>query len=343
MKKVLLATTALVISTGLAAAQGVTLSGSAEMGIVGGDRTQGGDPRNGGTPQTDDVQFFQDLDVTFTMSGTTDNGLTFGASIDLDEGGDGSAASDNNYDDGGATVFLSGNFGTITMGDTDGALDWALTEAGNVGNPGSIDDAETSHAGYLGSYGDGAGDGQILRYDNTFGDFGVAISVEQDGDDNLAGLTGGASGVVGPASNDAGYAVGFRYSTDLGGVDLALGLGYQTADFGGTDQEIIGVSVTATFANGFEAGIQYSDWENRYDSDAMTFADDDHIGIGVGYSFDAFSIHANWGEFDSGNSGYGLSAAYDLGGGAGIHLGYGSSEVGAVDTDFWSLGVAMSF
>lgn len=334
MKKVLLATTALVLSTGLAAAQSVTLSGSAEMGIVGGDRDADGNPRNGGVAVTDDVQFFQDLDVTFTMSGTTDNGLTFGASIDLDEGGDGSAASDNNYDDGGATVFLSGNFGTITMGDTDGALDWALTEAGNISNPGSIDDAETSHAGYLGSYGDGAGDGQILRYDYTFGDFGMAISVEQDDD---AGLT---AGVVGPASNDVGFAVGFRYDAELGGVDLALGLGYQTADFAGVDQNIVGVSVAATFAGGFQAGVQYSDWENR---GGILGNDDDHVGIGVGYSFDAFSIHANYGEFDSGNSGFGLAAAYDLGGGAGIHLGYGSSEVGAVDTDFWSLGVAMSF
>ncbi|WJY22353.1 porin [Fontisubflavum oceani] len=333
MKKVLLATTALVLSTGLAAAQGVTLSGSAEMGIVGGDRDADGDPVNGALPSTDEVQFFQDLDVTFTMSGTTDNGLTFGASIDLDEGGDGSAASDNNYDDGGATVFLSGNFGTITMGDTDGALDWALTEAGNVGNPGSIDDAETSHAGYLGSYGDGAGDGQILRYDNTFGDFGIAISVEQDD-------TGLGDGVVGPASNDAGYAVGFRYNAELGGVDLALGLGYQTADFAGVEQNIIGVSVAATFAGGFEAGIQYSDWENR---DEIGGVDDTHIGIGVGYSFDAFSIHANYGEFDSGAEGFGLAAAYDLGGGAGIHLGYGSSDEDGFSTDFWSLGVAMSF
>jgi hypothetical protein len=31
------------------------------------------------------TQFVQDIDITFTMSGTADNGTTFGAAIDLDE------------------------------------------------------------------------------------------------------------------------------------------------------------------------------------------------------------------------------------------------------------------
>ncbi|KKL69695.1 hypothetical protein LCGC14_2112360, partial [marine sediment metagenome] len=70
MKKVLFATTALVASTSFAMAD-VDLSGVAEMGIFGGDGIED--------------QFHTDIDVTFSMSGSTDNGLTFGASIDLDE------------------------------------------------------------------------------------------------------------------------------------------------------------------------------------------------------------------------------------------------------------------
>ncbi|MCP3969641.1 MAG: porin, partial [Rhodobacteraceae bacterium] len=54
MKKVLLATTALVASAGIASAQGVALSGSAEMGIIGGTGME--------------VQFHSDIDVTFTLS-----------------------------------------------------------------------------------------------------------------------------------------------------------------------------------------------------------------------------------------------------------------------------------
>ncbi|RMH39212.1 MAG: porin, partial [Alphaproteobacteria bacterium] len=68
MKKVLFATTALVATAGVAAAD-VSISGYAEMGVIGGTGM--------------DAQFHTDIDATFSMSGTTDNGLTFGASVDL--------------------------------------------------------------------------------------------------------------------------------------------------------------------------------------------------------------------------------------------------------------------
>jgi outer membrane protein OmpU len=318
MKKVLFATTALIATAGVAAAQGVTVSGYAEMGLAGGDSME--------------TQFIQDIDVTFSLSGTTDNGLTFGAAIDIDEGGSGSDAVANDFEDGGVAVFISGNFGTVTMGDTDGALDWALTEAGNIGNPGTLRDDETSHGGYLGSYGDGSSDGQILRYDYSFGDFAFAISMEQD-------TVGGAgNGVVDAGDTNGNMALGLRYSTSAGGVDLSLGLGYQSTDFGtANDQTIIGASVVASFAGGFSAGIQYSDWS---DVGGAAGVDNSHLGIGIGYSMDAISLHANYGEYDSGASGFGLAAAYDLGGGAGLHLGYGSTDGGA---DTWSFGLAMSF
>ena len=61
----ILASTALVATAGAASAQDIALSGMAEMGIFGG--------------QDIDTQFFTDVDVTFTMSGEADNGLTFGA------------------------------------------------------------------------------------------------------------------------------------------------------------------------------------------------------------------------------------------------------------------------
>ena len=324
MKKVLFATTALVATAGVASAE-VAVTGWAEMGIFGGDGIE--------------TQFFTDIDVLFRMSGETDNGLSFGAGVDLDENG---AFTIN--DDGGAFVFLSGNFGTVTMGDTDGALDWALTEAW-VGNAGSIADDETAHAGALGSYGDGAYDGQILRYDNTFGDFGVAVSVEMDD-----------MGV-----QDTGFAIGFRYGMNLGGADVGFGVGYQTlqvaapAGFSpgnlgavavipmGTEVDIFGLSANVA-SNGFSAGIQYSQWELP-----AGLADIDHIGLGLGYNSGAFTVSANWGQWDNNMgdeiSGFGLAAAYDLGGGASINAGYGSSDFDglAPDADTFSLGVAMSF
>ena len=340
MKKVLFATTALVATAGVASAD-ITLSGMAEMGLFNAESIDAGPVLTPG-----ETQFFQDIDVTFTMSGTTDNGLTFGATVDIDE----TAAGTNVADDNGTVVFISGDFGTVTMGDTDGALDWALTEAW-VGNAGSIADDETSHAGALGSYGDGHFDGQILRYNYSVGDLGFALSVEMDDTGTF----------------DTGYAIGFRYGLDLGGVDLDLGLGYQEGTYRtarlpgnldtdivtpfaiGTTFDIIGLSVAAELASGLSAGLQYSMWEFN---DAGTVTDVDHIGIGAGYTFDAITVSANWGRYsiDGGPdiSGYGLAAAYDLGGGLSAHVGYGVSDYGDIDPAFdsvatWSLGVAMSF
>ena len=71
MKTLLLASTALVATAGIAAAE-VTITGYAEIGIVGGDAYA-----------TD--QWHSDIDVTFAMTGESDGGLAFGASVDLDE------------------------------------------------------------------------------------------------------------------------------------------------------------------------------------------------------------------------------------------------------------------
>ena len=303
MKKVLFATTALVASAGFAAAE-VSLSGSAEIGIF----------DNG----TSDAQFHSDMDVKFSLSGETDNGLTFGATIDLDEVGDDDdvagigagdpiAAAGNNEEH---SVFISGGFGTVTMGDTDGALDWAMQEVNLVG--GSIQDDETIHAGFNGNAGlDGSNDAQVLRYDYSFGAFAVAASVELDD----AGTA------------DDVYAIGFKYDADLGGIALGFGLGYQ--DGGATFGDITGVSVDADFGNGFVAGLNYSDFSTG----------NDHLGLGVGYTMDALSIGVNYGEFDAGADGFGLAVNYDLGG-AVVQFGYGDSSTG---TDTYSLGIAMSF
>ncbi len=335
MKKVLFATTALVASAGIASAQGVNLSGSAEMGISGGTDLE--------------TQFHHDIDVTFTLSGETDNGLTFGATIDLDEINNSTGAFDPNgggsrgascvamapaaacRDRNLSSVFVSGAFGTLTMGDTDGAFDWALQDLDIIGD---ISDANTSHIGFNGNAGlDGQYDGQIARYDYSFGDFSFAASVEQDD-----------SAVVG----DPVFGIGGKYSGDLGGVTLGVGLGYQTNG----NIDLIGVSVDASMDNGLRAVLNYTDYSGGpgvagFDP-ASVIGVDSHVGVGLFYSMDAISVGVHYGQYDltagGQNSGVGLVATYDLGGGAVMQFGYSTSDpaVGA-STDLFSLGVAMSF
>lgn len=286
MKKVLFATTALVMTAGAAAAE-VSISGSAEMGIYGGTGME--------------TQFFQDLDVAFTMTGETDGGLTFGANVDLDENAAFAPATH-----GGASIFISGAFGTVTLGDIDGALDWAMQD---VGLGGSINDDHTIHAGYYGNNAADIGyDGQVLRYDHAIGDIAFAVSALMDD-----------TGV-----GDAMLGVGVKYNANLGGTDLGLGFGYQTV--GGLD--IWGISADATFGN-MRAIVNYTDVSTG----------GSHTGVGVSYSMDALTLTANYGEFSGGADGYGLVANYDLGGGAVVQFGYGSGA----GVESYSLGVAMSF
>ncbi len=298
MNKILLATTALVATAGFAAAD-VTLSGSAEIGLI--------DTGAAGSS----VQFHHDMDVRFTLSGETDGGLTFGATIDLDEVSGGISNGSGPH-----AVFISGGFGTVTMGDTDGAFDWAMQEVG-IGS--AIADDHTTHVGFAFNSGaDGDHDGQVLRYDNTFGDFGVALSAELDD-----------SG----ASDDI-FGLGLKYNAALGGLDLGLGLGYQD---NGTNS-IIGLSVDTTFANGLRAIVNYSDRDGLNGMDS-------HMGLGLGYTSGALTVSANYGEFESTagvkTDGWGAAVNYDLGGAA-VQFGYGSENRNTGDAS-WSLGLAMSF
>ncbi|MEL6519853.1 MAG: porin [Pseudomonadota bacterium] len=359
MKKVLLASTALVGLAGMAAAE-VSISGSAELGIVGGSRYD------------DNVQFFNDVDVTFSMTGETDGGLQFGVSVDLDEAAtldpDSASSFDSELDDiGGYAIFISGNFGRVTVGDTDGALDFALQEI-NVGHPGSIDDSETEHPGFFGSYHDGAGfyDGQIVRYEYSFDAFTVAVSVEQGQSTTDLDTDGDGFVVAGVDEQsvealDTAFAIGARYTFDLAAGSIVVGAGYQSIDadaVGGLLEDgnaartadetadIFGISVTGNFDSGFSAVLNY------VDGDIAGIEGSNYVGVGAAYSFDALTLAANYGMFDFGDDseadGFALNVGYDLGGGMSVLAAYSDGTVTDAagndeEFDSFSLGLSMSF
>ena len=111
----------------------------------------------------------------------------------------------------------------------------------------------------------------------------------------------------------------------------------------------LGASVDVMFAGGFHAILNYTSYDDVVLGSGL--AVDSHYAIGLGYTTGAISVSGNYGMFegtgDDSQSGFGLQAAYDLGGGAEVQFGYGYSEMdmGGVttDTDQFSLGVAMSF
>ncbi|MEM9210546.1 MAG: porin [Pseudomonadota bacterium] len=344
MKKLLMTSTALVAGTGIAFADGhtgVTLSGYAEMGIsYVEDRDE-----SFGTALEEEFLLHSDYDVTFKGAGETDGGIEFGFAIDLDEVNNGIGAQGSD-----GSVFIKGEFGTLTLGDTDDAFDKALQEVGMLT---SLTDDHTTHAGFSFNGGgnlvglfaglegftsgfNGLEEEFVLRYDYSFNEFTFSLSFEQGYE-----FTG--------TEVDDTYSVGVAYDGNLGGTDFGLGLGYSdNSDLGSA----YGISVDFAVAD-FEVVLNYS----FTDLDELTSeAEVTHYGIGIGYTIDALSLHANYGVFDidldgapdSEISGFGLAANYDLGGGAVVMFGYGHNDLDEDTTtvdDFatFSFGLGLSF
>ena len=235
MKKILLATTLLAASTGFAAAE-VAVSGSARMGI---------------TYDGADFLYSSRVRVKFVMSGETDGGLAFGAEV----GGHNLAgASGNQTDNGFSTVFVSGAFGKLTMGDVSGAADALVGQTSGVGY-GPNDGAH--EIGFLGAtktavyyeYSTGAltfglGAGQVGSDDFSVGAkysadaYAVAIGYEDNGVDTQtsasASATFGAATVkVRASDNSAAADTMFSVSLDYAMDALTVTAVY--TDFGATD------------------------------------------------------------------------------------------------------------
>ena len=326
MRKLLIASTALVATAGMAAAD-ISMSGYAEIGM----RDAGG---------ATGMEMHSDMDIGFKLSGASDNGLTFGASIDLDEVSGGIDSTG-----GSQAIHVSGAFGTLTMGDTDGALDKANSEVASLT---SIADDHTAHAGYNG--GAGLDSGDILRYDTSAAGFGISASIGQDD---------------GATNNDV---MGYGLTTTLGTV--ALSVGYQTDN----TQDITAVSAKTT-VGGLTLTANYS--EATMDATAAVVAvtaaevigapdtvavtavaafgnSYEHTGLGLGYTVSGVNLSANYGSYDyddgSQADGFGLAANYSLGGGATVMVGYGSGNARATaataqagDVDTFSIGLGLSF
>lgn len=264
MKKVLLASTALIISAGYAAAD-VSTSGSANVGMK--------YIEDDGSNSTAETQLHYELDFGIAGSGETDGGIEFGASMDFDL--DDSAESDN-IDD--PEVFISGEFGTVTFGAVDDASDNIGLGFSDPGFDGiGIDDAAETFIA--------AGTANAL-YTATFGDLSVAASghIDDSDDRNIDDYAVGAaysfgdftaqvaiSSVAGTAVGDADITyVGFEGAVANVSFDLFWHQASGTTDIAG-----YGGSV------GFDAGLV-----DIIAAVGATDIDTDDVDFGVGAEYD---------------------------------------------------------
>jgi outer membrane protein OmpU len=295
MKKVLFATTALIATAGVASAD-ISLSGAAEFGVI-----------NNGDDGAD-MQPYNSVSATATMSGATDNGLEFGATltfragddVDLDVGDLGDNDADGAYAALSATslgsIYVSGAFGKLTF-DEDG-ID-------------NLHNDDFSHD---------------VQYDYSAGGLSLSATfdVEDEGDGEeysvKVGYTSGAvtMSIASDNSDESDSTVSYKVN-DM----LTLSVNYDTNGQGANESETI---VKAAYSEGAMTGHV-----------AIADDDDDEWEVGLGYTAGSLTLGATFAENDgAGDNEYDLSASYNMGGGMTVNA--GTNEAGA-----FFLGAAMSF
>ncbi|WP_374430466.1 porin [Tabrizicola sp.] len=275
MKKILLATSAVALMAGAASAE-VALSGSARMGLVYADD---------GTDTS--TAFSSRVRIVFTASGETDTGLAFGASMRADQFGgnsnDGSNGSSGNSGttNGDSTVFISGGFGKLTMGDVGGAADALVGQVSGVGY-GPNDSLQeinfintTKTAAYYeysaGALTFGLGAGQIeggeelsigVKYATDA--YSAALAYETDGVTDIDMVSLGGSATFGAATVKARIS-----DVNVAGADTVYALSLDYA---------IGATTLTAFYTDF--GNDAGGFNGAYTAGST---DTQHIGIGAAY------------------------------------------------------------
>ena len=318
MKKLLLASTALVMSAGVAAAD-VSVSGDGRMGVI-----------YNSTAVGDKWGFTQRIRIAFNASGTTDSGLTFGGfvrsqdSIPAALGAVGAVAP--SISSGAHNVFIAGAFGRLSMGDVAGA---ALTVSGDLHDVGLTGLNFTNEQTYFHrNFGGGA-----LAGAAPFGNGGPNALYTY----SMAGFTFAFS-MSQPRGPVDVYGVGIRYQMD--GFDI--GLGYEHADVPGPSLNHITLGGGYTFGD-IAVRAVYGRANNNAQA-ALGLARKDQFGLSVRGTFDAVTgtIYA---RRDFANRRHiGIGGIYDLGGGASLRGGVvRRTGAGAPSQTVADFGVNMSF
>ncbi len=348
MKKVLFATTATaaLAAAGIASAQGIALFGDARLGLGYNINNDGSTAYDSEGDVTDDLRAISRVRFGVNMTGETDSGITFGATIRADNaiGGQGGSIGQT-----AGSVFVSGSWGTLTFGDTNGADEqWVGDVPGDFSVTGLGDRDETAFISNGGNFGsDVAGSfaanpfaRPTVRYDFDIMGFGLSLSSNRDLDDVV---------------------VGTGYSADFGGGSWSIGIGYD--DF---------VSFTSTTGIEYPSGTQWSggikaEYEafgfgityTNADLDGPTSPGFETLLVGASFGWDAWSFGGYYGQILSsdgealdesgavidlgdadGDYTFAITGEYDLGGGATVNGGIGQDYNENTVADF---GIVMAF
>ena len=343
MKKTLLATTALVGASLLAAPANAGTVGSKDNMNV----TLGGLFWFSAYMKEEDITANNGRGYGFTVSesevhvrtsATADNGMKYGVHIELNAG-----AADNPAVDEAHVMIASPSWGTIELGDQDDATNRMLVGAWNAtkgaGGPfGGLGDLNTVFNGNGSDNLQSRADWQAFTssdatkatyFSPRFSGFQIGASWTPDSGENSGGPATADSDANGSFENVLGLAVKYSGKFDSVGVTLTAGM-EQGTDENATGAEIEDLDVMGIGGNistaGFTIGAHYRDYGDTQLTAAQTAAGADsgnQWSLGVGYQAGPWGISAWYlkGEKDNTNTSpagareteiqrYGLGAGY---------------------------------
>jgi len=234
--------------------------------------------------------FVTDTEIHFDFRGMADNGLTYGARIELEA----DTSATGNADEG--NIYLFGDFGRLEFGDQDGAEDQMIYDAGRAmsgvgGIDGDVDRwfVNTSVATSFPDIIDSSDATKITYYTPRFSGIQAGVSFTPD-------LSSGGLNVANENLNsfENHIGVGLNYTGMFGGASVSVGGVYSRADFdpapGFTTDDISAFAIgTSVEIAGFTIAGSYGD-----NGDSGPLDDNWFWDIGVGYGMGPWSVSAGY-------------------------------------------------
>lgn len=320
MKKILLGTTALVgLFAGSAFAQGPAVQIGGFLDFQAGASDQDFDTSG---PSSRDVKFQNDTEVHVKAEGKTDNGLGYGAVIELEADvtadGDGEGLNaDKTY------LFVESGFGRVEMGNNTDAAEALRVDGSSLARAtGGIDGDYYDYVDLTGVAGSGLPGGiapdvkfiispnlptahavgitedatKISYFTPRFSgvQFGVSYTPDQGDGGTAAGFTGQNNGDYENVFN-----LGLNYTAqyDQVGVQAAATGEFGESEVAGMeDLEAYNIGALVSFA-GFSVAASYGDWQESGQAIGSN-QDSDYWTAGAGFEQGPFGVSATYMESD---------------------------------------------
>ncbi len=224
-------------------------------------------------------------EIVFNVSGTADNGLSYGYKVEIDT----NQGNTNNADEN--RIQLSGSWGTLQLGDEDGAEDimnygGESLMAGTGGFDGDMGDVLTFTAGPT-IVGDSSDATKISYYSPRMSGLQVGVSLTP-----VMGMQGNDFKVDGTFENHIG--VGGNYTGSFGDVSIKASVIYAMASLtgGGTTNDISSYAIGGVVGFGpFSIG---GAWADNGDSAMTGTTETSYYNVAASFESGPFTVAAGY-------------------------------------------------